>query len=116
MKERLFQITDLMVRTPGYPPNWTSKNVKIIGFSSQDHILQKNKIESFINLSDSFIKEKLRIRDYNFFLNISAQNLNFSKGKLWNENSSFILVQTRSILLNDSNKLRQGTLRLYLWK
>ena len=57
MKEKLFQITDLMIRTPGYPSNWTSQNVKIIGFSSEDHILQKNKIESFLNMSNDSIKK-----------------------------------------------------------
>jgi len=116
MKERLFQITDLMIRTPGYPENWTEENVRLIGLSSKDHILQLSKLNQLLSMNITQIKDKLRIRDYNFLLNITTTNNSFVLGSLWNINSSMVLAQSRIILLNDSNKLERGVLKLYLWK
>ncbi len=116
MKERLFQITDLMIRTPGYPENWTEENVRIIGLSSKDHILQLSKLNQLLSMNITQIKDKLRIRDYNLLLNITTTNNSFVLGSLWNINSSMVLAQSRIILLNDSNKLERGVLKLYLWK
>lgn len=113
---KAFQIADFLVRTEGYPKNWNSSNVKLIGLAYPDHVLQTNKINEMSNITYEELKIKLKVEPYNFLLTINSTGNNYSIGRMWNENTTLIVVEERSILINDSNSLERGIMRLYLWQ
>lgn len=115
MNEKAFEIADFLVRTPGYPDNWTSSNVKLVGLASPDHVLQIAKLSQLNNISYTDLGTDLKARPYNFLINISSSGYNYSKGLVWNSSASKIVVVERSVLINTSFGLERGILRVYLW-
>lgn len=60
LRERVVRVSDLLVRTPGYPSNWTAETVDVIGLVSIDHVLDNRKLLQFRNMSYTMQRDLLR--------------------------------------------------------
>lgn len=110
MSVKAFQISDSLVKTRGYPENWTADNVKVLGLASNDRNLSLEKINSFTSLNLNKSKEILHLYGYNFYfeLKTSAQNITYGMTPSGNKAISI----TRYALLNNED----ATMRFSLWK
>lgn len=72
--EELVSATDSLILGKGYPENWNSSNVEVLGLASSPNRLDENKIESFLNLGYEEIKQKLGIGNKDFYLEIKNEN------------------------------------------
>ncbi len=94
MQLQTIKITDLLVKTKGYPENWdkiVQKNgpacdnegaVEVIGLAKKENALSNEKMSQFVNCitySRSLDIMKLERYDYNFTLSVSTGQV-FTKG------------------------------------
>nr|MBA4405477.1 hypothetical protein [Nanoarchaeum sp.] len=75
---RAYHISDLLTRYAGKPSAWekfdegTSLNpVTIIGLAKQDHVIDNDKLNAFLNLEYDYIKSKLSINNYEYYFRLS---------------------------------------------
>lgn len=128
LQERVVRTSDLLVRTPGYPQNWTDDTVKLAGFATQDHVLSNEKLRAFNNTSYRTQREVLRSRAHQYYLTVTVDGTivtiqDASKPDLQLEfgNGSLAIGETaavnkRSVLVNTSNRIERGTLKLVFWR
>lgn len=81
MMLRTIQISDQLIKNPGYPTDWEYKissdpeYVKVIGLADEDRVLSADKVEKFrTNITDDKVKDLLNIGLYNFYFIIKEQN------------------------------------------
>ncbi|MFA4886618.1 MAG: hypothetical protein WC595_00225 [Candidatus Nanoarchaeia archaeon] len=65
-----YHISDLLVKTPGYPDTWEQdpNNTRILGLAKQDRVLSQEKISAFANLTYNQTKTIFNIERYNYYL------------------------------------------------
>lgn len=68
------RILDIMVKSPGYPPDWEAGNASVIGLVNYDRTIDPVKLSAFINMDYNKTKEILGTGDYFFRLG------NYTKG------------------------------------
>lgn len=100
MRQDAIYSSTFLVSTPGYPENWTSENVQIPGFATQDNVLSIRKIKEFQKLS--YNKQKVLLQATEFSLNISLSESDrvISYGK-YSKNASTVVPVSRSVALNE---------------
>lgn len=109
-------ISDLLVRSNGYPDDWNASNIRIVGIAQPSHIIQPYYLSKLANLSEKSLRSAWQLQyDISFYLNLSASNYSWQRGQRWNESADEIVPQTRSVLINDSGRLKRGVLELTLW-
>jgi hypothetical protein len=74
MLMKSFQVSDILVKSAGYPLDWNSGNVKVIGLASGDRNLSMNKTNMFINLSINKTKSIFQTERYNFYFSLKRIN------------------------------------------
>ncbi|MFH1445366.1 MAG: hypothetical protein ABIF08_02710 [Nanoarchaeota archaeon] len=79
IESAVLEVTDILVRSPGLPKNWTVINVKSIGLAVKENELDDVKIENFLALDYGKSKDLLGIRNYDYYL--EAYNLDNSTVK-----------------------------------
>lgn len=115
MDRKAFNIASLMVRTPGYPSNWTNETVRIVGLSEPDHVVQDAKVQELKEMTPA---ERERVMDLDaseFFLNISAGSYAETAGAPPSD-ADTVVVDRRSVIVNATNLLDRGTLTVILWR
>lgn len=69
MQEKSQHVSDILIRTPGYPLDWNSTSVGIIGLSTQDqHVLDPHKLSELKLMDYDSMKSGLGISRYDFSL------------------------------------------------
>lgn len=71
-----FQISDALIRTPGYPSNWES-NVNLTqspGLSSSERVLSSAKIAAFSNFTYNQTKTFFNIERFEYYILIKQNN------------------------------------------
>lgn len=117
MEQKAFQISDLMVRSSGYPEGWNETNVRIVGLSKPSHMIQYSLVSRFENVSESKLQEIWNLEeDTNYFINITAGNFTWTKGNYWSGNANYIVPKTRPVILNKSGSFKRGKLKFVLWE
>ena len=66
-------ISDLLVKSPGSPSNWTPTDVKSLGLSNTRRVINLTKFESLRQLNYSAVKALLGIYQYNLTINITDE-------------------------------------------
>lgn len=104
------RVSDLIIRTPGYPANWENipvDNVRNVGLINSDREIDKDKLNAFLlmNYDESKIKFSIQRFDYSFRL-VKA---NITKGSSGGSNK--ILIR-RPVLFNGT----VDTFEFELWK
>lgn len=78
MAENVIQGTvDQLVEYLGYPVNWTTADVQILGLARADRDIDSGKVQNFISLANSSYnatREKLGLFAYNFKMSLSYLN------------------------------------------
>lgn len=109
-----FQITDLLVKSPGHPTGWEEapNNAGVIGLAQDDRVLSQDKITAFVNLDYDFSKEKFNIElyDYKFKIKDLSNNVLQESGQDFDGDTAIVIE--RYVLLNDEKTIMEFT----LWK
>jgi hypothetical protein len=68
-------VSDVLIRTQGFPTDWTPETVETIGLVSKENVINETKIANLINLSKyyadyNFTKTMLGIGNHEFYLEI----------------------------------------------
>ena len=65
-----YHISDLLVKTPGYPDTWEQdpNTTRVLGLAQQDRILSQEKISAYANLTYNQTKTIFNIERYNYYL------------------------------------------------
>lgn len=73
------QASDQLVKSPGNPTNWNSSNVNFIGLIDNDREISSIKLNNFVSLSESEVKEAMKI-PHNFYFEIKndVEVINFT--------------------------------------
>ena len=74
MQTLVYEISDSLIRMPGFPENWNQTNVEILGFAEEENILNTTKIGMFLSMDNDTIKSVLGIENYDFFFEILYPN------------------------------------------
>ncbi|MBU0898615.1 MAG: hypothetical protein KKB03_04465 [Nanoarchaeota archaeon] len=100
MESSVLDITDVLVRSPGVPRDWTPSNVQSIGLASEENKLNETKVDYFMQLDYSETKLLLGIKNYHFYFELEDLNnqtvknqadQNITKG-VYPDTASFIQI------------------------
>src|SRR3989344_297961 len=70
LSTKTFQVSDVLIKSEGVPSNWNSTNVNIIGLASEDRVINVDKLNNFIDLSQQEIKDKMAT-NYDIYFNLT---------------------------------------------
>lgn len=109
MQDLVLEVTESLVRSPGYPLDWDNETVGIIGLARDENVLDQNKVMEFLNVSYNSSRAFLSMTYYDFnfsieYLNGSVMNLDgfdISKG-IDCSYASDVLAVNRFVILNGS--------------
>ena len=113
MASRAFQISDTLIKDRGFPSNWNSGNVSIIGFAAEDRILSQEKVSAFTNLSYNASREIFKAYGENFYFalrNLTGENITSSG--MQPAGSRRAVSVMRYVLYNNETAVMEFT----LWK
>lgn len=117
MQKKVFYITDMLTRTPGYPYGWNSTDVELIGLSDSSNMINLSKLDELLNVSYDNMTFLWGVTDYEFNLTVSGEVTYKSFGQTIDNNARFITPIERVILINYGNgTIDKGYLRYTLWK
>lgn len=128
LRERVVRVSDFLVRTPGYPANWTNETVQVIGLVTEDHILDNTKLRELNDTPYRNQSSVLRATPHDFYLTVrndtgvmvlsepGEPDLRLEYGRPPNESADTVAVNERSVLVNSSNRLQRRTIRLAFWR
>ena len=109
---RASQISETLVTSKGYPINWNSTNVEIIGLALTDRNLSESQIGNFTALSTSTVKDLLKIALYNFTFQLTY--LNSTPIALYGDSgNATISTNSRRVVLY---KNESAILNFNIWK
>lgn len=111
---RAYHISDLLVRYAGKPSAWehygdlSEDAIEIVGLAERDHIIDPDKLNSFMNLSYDYVRTKLKINEYQFYMDLkhingSDFNPPIEFGNQTNESS--IISLRRYVIYNDTEAI-----------
>lgn len=112
MELAAFQITDLLVKSPGHPTGWEENplNVGVIGLAQDDRVLSQDKITAFVNLDYNTTRERLKIKNYDYKFRVKdlSDNILQESGLDFTGDTSIVLE--RYVLLNNEKTIMEFTL------
>jgi hypothetical protein len=73
------QAFDVLTKTQGWPTNWTTSNVSIIGLADKPNVLSEQKVSAFESISYNTAKNKLSLQKYEFSFDINSTNPSYNK-------------------------------------
>ena len=116
MASRAFYITEMLLKTEGYPPGWNETDVRLLGLADSRRNIDIARLNAMMNLSEENISAVWNIEEYGFNFSINASGLYYTKGAPVDFSADFVFPMKRIVLVNDSGVLKRGTLTLVLWK
>ncbi|MBW6462246.1 MAG: hypothetical protein K0B07_04330 [DPANN group archaeon] len=117
MQKKVFYITDMIARTPGYPYGWNSTTVELIGLSDSSNMINYSKFLELQNVSYGGMTFLWGISDYDFNLTISGETTYETIGKSIDNNARYITPIERVVLIDYGNgTIDKGYLKYTLWK
>lgn len=115
MQRKAFHAASLMVRTPGYPADWTPSTVAVIGLADPDHVVQEAKMDELAAMDVSTLRATLDIIPSYIQVTLNTSTTTRQVGTA-PVNASDLVVERRSILYNGTNGTERGTLEVILWQ
>ncbi|MBS3172314.1 hypothetical protein J4438_01890 [Candidatus Woesearchaeota archaeon] len=112
---RAYHISDLLTRYAGKPSAWekfgedTAEDpLTIIGLAKEDHVIDNDKLTTFLSLDYNYTKDKLSINSYEYYfkiLNIDGSDFNpvIEKGIKMN-NTNYVTLK-RYVIYNESEAI-----------
>jgi hypothetical protein len=103
MAKKSEQVSDLLVRTPGYPEGWNSSNVKVVGLAEPTHFIQAAKFEEMKRLDFSAFRDTARIEPFKFFIEARINGSTFSVDGIATGRTAVIAGEESSLLASIDN-------------
>ena len=103
-----FQISDILLRTPGTPNNWEAgSNAVTIGLELSPGFLDQNKIDSFLAYDYQEVKEMFNIErfEYNFKIFDVDRNLLGSSGEAPSEAEQVVSINRFALIGNETREI-----------
>ncbi len=127
MVREAYRTSDLLVRTPGYPDDWTAANVQIVGFAESNHVLENEKLDEFASVS-TYKEQKgaLELSQWEFNMTVRVNDsvatidtetglLDLSFGRPVWDNATDVAAARRSVVVNTTDGRKPGTLEVVVW-
>lgn len=64
---KAFQISNSLVRSNGFPLDWTESSFQVVGLASEDRVLSQSRLDSFLNIPLNETSKEFRTYDYDFY-------------------------------------------------
>lgn len=123
MQQESYYIASLLVRTPGYPPDWTAGNVDILGLADPDHVLQDAKMDELDLMTDDDIRSALGLSStMNIVINVTNETSTMhvdGRDLVWGTapvDADTVSTAKRSVLVNATALYQRGTVEVVLWQ
>ncbi len=111
-------LSDVLVRTGGYPENWTSANVETIGLATgEENVIDPGRLAALNATSYSTARDVLGLgQKYGLHLqlNDTLNNTIFTYGRYPSLPTAVVPI-SRYVLYDNSTSRPRATLRLILW-
>ena len=111
-----------LVSTEGYPQNWEEDSVEvtILGFAEDDHVLDQDKLREFRSFSyrkqSSLLQApQYQMKVYNDTKNFELDGSELVFGQDYSDAEIIVPIE-RNIIYNKSGDIRNGKLRLVVWR
>lgn len=117
IQERASLLSDVLVRTDGYPVNWTSANVETMGLAGEDGIIDQSRLSALNATNYSTARDVMGLgRRYELYLqlNDTANRTIFVYGQPVSSPKVAVPIN-RYVLYDNSTSRTRATLRLILW-
>lgn len=124
MQKRIFSISDTLIKTEGYPANWTNATVWLIGVSEETPgVLNKSRLLQMKNISYLRMKSIWGISDYEAYLNftnssgstIALDGVALEYGQAPSSKKYLVPIK-RLVLINDSGNLIRSVMTMMIWR
>lgn len=99
--EELVSITDNLLLSPGYPEDWNSSNVEVLGLAKTPSILDVKKVEEFFKLNQSSMAKLLGLQPNNFYLTLTKNGRVIQKGGIVREPIAYFAKDNGELELRD---------------
>lgn len=122
MQQEASFIASFLVRTPGYPDDWASGTVEILGLAQPDHVIQDAKLDELDTMTEAQIQDAMGISGTSFLINITNTSRTMhvvGRDLIWGTpptNADSIAFEERSVIVNATNTFEQGRLEVILWR
>ncbi len=93
---KTIQAVNCLLKTPGFPVDWNSSSVELIGLAKKPFVLSEDKVDEFLLLDYNNAKKALGIEGYEFNLSIFDSALD--------ENKFFGLSPTQNSVVYSLNR------------
>lgn len=90
MVQQAYQTAGLLIRTPGYPADWNSTNVQVVGLADPNHVIQPAKLLRLKRLDFATFRSQTRLAGSNFFLTVTVNGSLVSVGGVANGRAAVI--------------------------
>lgn len=119
IQERASLLSDVLVRTAGYPENWTSTNVESIGLATtgEDNVIDPGRLFALNATNYSTARNAMGLGQrygLHLQLNDTMNNTIFAYGQYPYSPTAVVLIN-RYVLYDNSTSRPRATLRLMLW-
>jgi len=94
------QALDVLTKTQGFPTNWNSDNVFIIGLADKPNVLSTSKVNAFESLSYESTKEKLSLQKYDYSFDINSTNPSYNKHIGASTDGNTLVQLTKRVIYN----------------
>lgn len=118
IQERAALLSDVLVRTGGYPKNWTPANVETIGLAmSEENVLDPGRLSALNATGYSTARDVMglgQMYGLHLQLNDTQNNTIFTYGQ-YPASPKAVVPINRYVLYDNSTSRLRVTLRLILW-
>lgn len=119
IQERAALLSDVLVRTRGYPENWTAANVETIGLATtgEENVIDPGRLFALNATNYSTARNVMGLgQKYGVYiaLNDTANNTIFTYGQYPSSPNAVVPI-SRYVLYDNSTSRPRATLRLLLW-
>lgn len=109
-----------LVSTPGYPQNWNSDNVEIVGFAQKENILDYDKITEFGEIDYSNQTSLMRARDFYLEFKNETGTMEIGGETLFYgqdfSDPDFVYPVKRTVKINDSGDLYDARMNYVVYR
>ncbi len=118
VQSRAFHITDTLLKSQGYPENWSTSDVEVVGLAEYSHVLDSARITKFEELAANnytHVKNLWGIKKYDFYITLNTTNENRSFG-IQPSDAGFVVSLKRLVLVNETGNFYGGKLNFVVWR
>lgn len=74
LEQRSQAVAKVLTESPGFPRDWNSTDINVVGLALQSNVLSSQKIAAFVVMDYNTARQKLNIMAFDFWVEIVADN------------------------------------------